>query len=261
MKVGLALSGGGARGFAHLGVLQALKEANIKVDVISGASAGSLAAAFHAYGYSPKETLEIFESTKILKLIWPAFSTTGLLSIQRSELIYDRYLSEDSFSHASLPLFVATTNLNKGRPEIFNSGSLKMALMASCCIPVIFDPVKIGEDEYVDGGIMNNLPTEVLLQEGCDVIIGVNVAPILPDRSLDGPKRMFERVSMLALSANVESSSRLCDLYLLPRELRNYGTFDFRKSRELYQIGYEHTKYELSMLEPDHKLKLLGAQS
>lgn len=260
MKVGLALSGGGARGFAHLGVLQALQEANIPVHVISGASAGSLAAAFHAYGYSPQETLSIFEKTNILKLIWPAFSTTGLLSIQKSELIYDKFLAEDSFAHAKIPLFVSTTNLNKGRPEIFNSGSLKLALMASCCIPVIFDPVRIGEDDYVDGGILNNLPTEVLLQEGCDIIIGVNVAPILPEKDLDGPKRMIERVSMLALSANVEYSSRLCDLYLLPRELRRFGTFDFKKSQELFRIGYEYTKYELSMLEASHKLKQFSVQ-
>lgn len=256
MKVGLALSGGGARGFAHLGVLKALEEANIKVDMLSGASAGSMAAAFYSYGYKPEEILKIFESTSLLKLVWPAFSFTGLLSIQKTESVYKNFLDEDTFEDAKIPLYISTTNLNEGKAEMFSSGSLRQAIMASCCIPFIFDPIKIGTDYYVDGGILNNLPTEVLKEKGCDFIIGVNVAPVIKEPNLSGPKRMIERVSVLALSANVSYSSKFCDLYIKPAELRKFGTFDFKKSRELFEIGYEYTK---SMLEtPDNKkLELL----
>jgi NTE family protein len=208
MKVGLALSGGGARGFAHLGVLKALEEANIKVDMLSGASAGSMAAAFYSYGYKPEEILKIFESTSLLKLVWPAFSFTGLLSIQKTESVYKNFLEEDTFEDAKIPLYISTTNLNEGKAEMFSSGSLRQAIMASCCIPFIFDPIKIGTDYYVDGGILNNLPTEVLKEKGCDFIIGVNVAPVIKEPNLSGPKRMIERVSVLALSANVSYSSK-----------------------------------------------------
>ena len=242
MKVGLALSGGGARGFAHLGVLKALEEHGVKIDVLSGASAGSMAAAFYGYGYSPDEIMSIFESTNILKLVGPAFSFTGLLNIKKSESVYKKYLEKDTFEDSKYPLYIATTNLNLGRPEMFNSGSLREAIMASCCIPFIFDPVKIGDYHYVDGGVLNNLPTEILKEKGCDFIIGVNVSPVVEEPELSGPKKMLERVSVLALSANVLSSSKYCDLYIKPAQLREYGTFDFKKSRELYDIGYEYTK-------------------
>ncbi|WP_420386636.1 patatin-like phospholipase family protein [Roseivirga sp.] len=256
MKVGLALSGGGARGFAHLGVLKALEEAGIKVDMLSGASAGSVAAAFYAYGYGPEETLKIFENTNILKLVWPAFSVTGLLNIQKTESVYKRYLEEDSFENSEIPLYIAATNLNEGKAELFNSGSLRQAIMASCCIPFIFDPVKIGNDHYVDGGILNNMPTEILKEKGCDFIIGVNVAPVIKEPTLSGPKRMIERVTVLALSANVLASSKLCDVYIKPAELRSFGTFDFKKSRELFTIGYDYTKDMLETMDND-KLKSL----
>lgn len=259
MKVGLALSGGGARGFAHLGILKALEEANINVDVISGASAGSLAASFYSYGYEPEEILDIFEHTNILKLVWPAFSFTGLLNIQKTESVYKKYLEEDSFEAAKIPLFISTTNLNEGKAEMFNSGSLRQAVMASCCIPFIFDPVKIGDDFYVDGGILNNLPTEVLKENDCDFIIGANVAPVIREPELSGPKRMIERVSVLALSANVLASSKLCDIYIKPSELRSYGTFDFKKSRELFDIGYESTQYMLDSDESDKLKELMGS--
>jgi NTE family protein len=254
MKIGLALSGGGARGIAHLGVLQAFDEAGIKFDMISGASAGSIAAAFYAYGYSPKETLAILEKTNLLKIAWPAFSTTGLLNIERSEQIYAKYLTDDSFSKMKVPLNIAVTNLNSGKAEIFNSGSVRKAIMASCCIPMIFDPIKINNQYYVDGGIVNNMPTEVLLHKGCEYIIGVNVVPIVPEDTFDGPKKMFERVSMLALSANVEMSAKLCDFYLNPKEIRRFGTFDFKKSKELFEIGYENAKYHLEILPKKDKL-------
>lgn len=253
------MSGGGARGFAHLGVLKALEEKGIKIDMLSGASAGSVAAAFYAYGYKPEEILKIFENTNILKLVWPAFSVTGLLNIQKTESVYKNYLKEDTFENAQIPLYIAATNLNEGKSELFNSGSLRQAIMASCCIPFIFDPVKIGDDHYVDGGILNNMPTEILKEKGCDFIIGVNVAPVVKEPNLAGPKKMIERVSVLALSANVEYSSRLCDVYIKPSELRAFGTFDFKKSRELYDIGYEYTKDALNELS-NQKLELLMNQ-
>lgn len=255
MKIGLALSGGGARGIAHLGVLQAFDEAGVKVDVISGASAGSIAAALYAYGYSPMEILNILEKTNLLKIAWPAFSTTGLLDMKRTESIYAKYLPEDNFNSLKMPLFISATNINSGKAEMFNSGSLHKSIMASCCIPMIFDPVKIKGQYYVDGGIVNNMPTEVLLQEHCEYIIGVNVVPIVPDDNIDGPKKILERVSMLALNANVQTSAKLCDFYLNPREIRNYGTFEFRKTKELFNIGYEYAKYHLEILPETDKLK------
>jgi len=261
MKIGLALSGGGARGIAHLGILQAFEEAGIKIDVISGASAGSIAAAFYAYGYSPLEIVDIIEKTNLFKIAWPAFSTTGLLNINRSSHIYEKYFPENDFGAMRIPLSIAVTNLNTGKPEIFDKGPLIQAINASCCIPMIFDPIKIKGQYYVDGGIVNNMPTEVLLNQGCEYIIGVNVVPIVPEDKFDGPKKMVERVAMLAFSANVEASAKLCDFYLNPRELRQFGTFDFRKVKALFDVGYEYAQYHLEMLSKKDKLKQLIADN
>ena len=240
MKIGLALSGGGARGIAHLGVMKALEEAGVEVHAISGTSAGAVAASFFAYGYGPEETLHILTKTNLLKLIWPAFSTQGLFSIHKSEAIYKKYLPEDSFDHARVPLRIVATNLNKGRAEVFASGSLSQAIKASCCIPFMFDPVKINGETYVDGGILNNLPAECL-KGLCDKLIGVNVTPIIESDDFGSPKKLFERVSMLALSTNVSKSKPLCDIYLELQSLRKYGTFDFKLGREIFDIGYQYT--------------------
>ena len=256
MKTGLALSGGGARGIAHLGVMKALNEAGIKVDAVSGTSAGAVAASFLAYGYDPEETLQILTKTNLLKLIWPAFSKKGLFSIHKSEAIYRKYLSEDSFDHARIPLRIVATNLNKGTATVFSSGSLSKAIMASCCIPLIFDPVKINGETYVDGGILNNLPSESL--EGlCDQVIGVNVTPVIESDDFGSPKKLLERVSMLALSTNVSHSKSLCDLYLEIKALRKYGTFDFKLGKEIFDIGYEHaTSYLKTAVNTDQRKQL-----
>ncbi len=250
MKIGLALSGGGARGIAHLGVVKALKEEGLTIVAYSGTSAGAIASAFMANNYSPEEALKVLDKTNLMRLIWPAFSKKGLLSISKTRKIYERYFPEDKFDSSKAELFITASNLQTGKPEVFNSGSLSLALMASCCIPILFDPVRIGDYSYVDGGILNNMPSEIL-KEHCDYVIGVNVAPILEDYAIKGPKQLIERVSMLAINGNVRSSREYCDLYFEPRELRNYGTFDFKKSREIFEHGYEYAKHHLSLIDKD----------
>lgn len=240
MKVGIALSGGGARGFAHLGVLQALDEIGIKIDEISGTSAGSIAGAFYAHGYSPTESLDIISKTNLFKIIWPAWSFSGLLNMSKSEEVFNTYLDGETFDNAKIPLKIIATDLNEGSKHVFSEGPLVKAMMASSCIPFIFDPVKIGDHLYVDGGIVNNMPTEVL-RECCDVVIGVNVAPIIKEEELSGAKRIFERISMVSISANVAISKLSCDLLIEPKALRQYGTFDIKKANEIYEIGYEST--------------------
>ena len=246
MRVGLALSGGGARGIAHLGALKAFEEWGITIHELSGTSAGSIAAAFYTHGYSPEEALDVITKTNLFKVVWPAFSWSGLLSTSKGEAIINQYLDADSFDAADRPLKIVATNLNSGKAEVFSSGSLVKALMASSCIPFMFQPVKINGNQYVDGGIVNNLPAECL-RDSCDVVMGVNVVPVIPQDDFGGVKRMVERVSMIALSANVHASSQLCDLLITPNELRRFGTLDIKYAREIFEIGYEYTHHALEI--------------
>ena len=246
MRTGIALSGGGARGFAHLGALQAMNEMRIEIDEISGTSAGSIAAAFYANGYSPKEALDAIANTNLFKIIWPAFSLSGLINMSKSEEVFRKFFSDDTFSKTKIPLRIVATDLNQGKRHVFKEGPLVKAMIASSCIPFIFDPVKIGAISYVDGGIVNNLPSEVL-RDSCDIVIGINVAPIVNEDDLGGPKKMIERISMVSINANVETSIKECDIIIEPKELRKFGTFDVKKANEIYQIGYDSTMHYFEM--------------
>lgn len=246
MKIGLALSGGGARGIAHFGVLKALEELGVEVHEISGTSAGAIAAAFYAHNYTPEEAMKHVASTNLFKIVWPAFSWRGLFNISKAEEVFRKYFEEDSFDNARLPFKVIATNLNTGEGEVFSEGQLVKPMMASCCLPFIFDPVDINGSLYVDGGIVNNLPAEVL-KETCDVVIGVNVVPIIKENDLSGMKKMIERISMVAISANVNKSRKQCDILIEPKELRSFGTFDLKQAKKIFDIGYEATHHIFEM--------------
>lgn len=253
MKVGLALSGGGARGFAHFGVLKALEELGVQVDMVSGTSAGSIVGAFHAFGYAVDEAKSLASKTNLFKVVWPAFSWKGVFSMSRSEDIFKKHFPDDDFSATKIPLYVTTTNLNTGQPEVFSKGEMIKPLMASCCIPFIFDPIKIDKGVYVDGGLVNNLPAEAI-RDQCDIVIGVNVSPVLKEDALQGTKKMIERISMVSINANVDKSKTLCDIVIEPKSLREYGTFDLKSADKMFNIGYEATHY---IFETEQKLKVI----
>ena len=140
-KTGLVLSGGGARGFAHIGVLQALNEAGIFPDVISGTSAGALVGVLYADGYSPLDILKMMNSTSRLHYIRPTVPREGLLQISGIERILKENLRAKKFEDLRIPLFVTATDLNNGKIRYFSSGELLNPVIASASIPVLFKPV------------------------------------------------------------------------------------------------------------------------
>src|SRR4051812_29128314 len=131
MKIGLALSGGGARGVAHLGVLKALLEHGIEPAMISGVSAGAIAGSLYAAGYQPDEILEIIISTKMFRFLRPAMSRVGILKMDRTDAIYLKYLTGNSFEALKIPLIVSATNLNRGETVYFDRGELIKPIQAS----------------------------------------------------------------------------------------------------------------------------------
>ena len=154
----MVLSGGGARGFAHLGVIQALNEAGIYPDVISGTSAGALAGVLYADGYSPEEILKLMNSGSRLDFMRPAMPREGLLQINGIIKILKAHLKAKTFEELKIPLYVAATDLNNGKSVYFSEGNLLDPVIASASIPVLFQPVKINNISYVDGGVLDNLP-------------------------------------------------------------------------------------------------------
>ncbi len=241
---GIVLSGGGARGFAHIGVLQALNEAGIFPDIISGTSAGALVGVLYADGYKPIEILNMMNSTSRLHYIRPTVPREGLLQISGIERILKENLRSKTFEDLKIPLYVTATDLNNGRTEYFSSGELLNPVIASASIPVLFKPVIMKNIYYVDGGVLDNLPIRPV--EGrCSIIAGSYVNPIGYEESVVSLAQIAERVFMLNMSKEVNEKAGKFDIFIAPLELKNYKILDPEKAVEVYEIGYKATRKTL----------------
>jgi NTE family protein len=249
-KIGLVLSGGGARGFAHLGVIQALNEAGIRPDVISGTSAGALAGVLYADGYTPKEILKLMNSGSRLDFMRPALPREGLLQLSGIMKILKNCLRATTFEELKIPLFVSATDINNGKCVYFSTGDLLDAVIASASIPVLFQPVIINNIHYVDGGVLDNLPVTPI-ENNCKFIIGSFVNPVGYIEKISGLVNIAERTFMLSMSKEIGEKSKKFDLFIAPLELRNYKILDPEKAEELFSVGYKATKEKLKKIDSD----------
>lgn len=239
-KIGLALSGGGVRGIAHLGVLKALNDHGIFPNRLSGSSAGAIAGALYCSGHSPSEIHEIIIKTNYFKFLRPAISWTGILKMDVVEELFLKYIPENKFESLKTPLTVAATDIRRGKVVYFSEGPLIRPLMASSCIPGMFDPIEIDGKYFVDGGVLNNLPVEPL--DGfCDYIIGVNCNHLPDEHNINNIKKLIERTVIMSMNYNVYSRKQNCDFFIEPKGLARYGVFDIKKSENIFQAGYEAT--------------------
>ena len=142
-RIGLVLSGGGARGISHLGVLKALEEYKVKIEKIAGTSSGAVIGALYSCGFSPEKILDLIVSTSFFRLLRPALKMTGLLSMEGIGKLISTYINDRSFSDLKIPLVVAATNINRGETTYLSNGKILPAVLASSCIPVIFNPIMI----------------------------------------------------------------------------------------------------------------------
>lgn len=239
-KIGIVLSGGGARGIAHLGVLKALEECGIKPSVISGTSAGAIAGAFYAAGYSLNEIKKIVEQNEVFNFSNILIKKQGLFAMKGFEKMYQTYFPNNSFDDLKIPLHVAATDILKGETVYFSSGNLSQALMASSCIPIVFQPVNFNNTYYVDGGVLNNFPVEPLLNQ-CEIIIGSHVNSIRKEVNEIHMKDIVDRSFHLALSSSVKDKAATCQLFIEPPNMSKFSIFDIKKSDEIFEYGYNHT--------------------
>ena len=247
-KIGLVLSGGGARGFAHLGVIQALNETGIFPDVICGTSAGAIAGVLYADGYSPREILMMTNSNSRLHYVRPTVPKDGLLQIAGVVRILRDNLRAKTFEELKIPLFVTATDLNNGCVDYFSSGELLKAVIASSSIPVLFKPVVIDNKHYVDGGVLDNLPVKPI-ENKCSFLIGSFVNPVGYIEKISGLINIAERTFMLSMSKEIYEKSKKFDLFVAPPELVSYKILDTEKAKELFMIGYNVTKEKLKEID------------
>lgn len=240
-KFGIALSGGGARGILHIGVLEALHKYGIYPDIISGTSMGALVGVFYAAGMEPLQILDLVKSSKIHKLIKWKLPSSGLLDMKKVLTMLEKHIPSDNFSSLKKPFFCTVTNLNSGLSETKSSGKLFQWVLASATIPVIFEPQIIDGITYVDGGLFNNLPVDCIRNQ-CRFLIGVHANHNGPEENITGFKAVAERTFRLVFAKNVNDNLAVCDFVIDPHGTRSFNTFDFGKADEIFRIGFEETE-------------------
>ncbi len=235
--IGLVLSGGGARGMAHAGVLKALDELGIGISSISGTSSGALVGVLYAAGVPPENMVGIMSKTKLFNVRGLSFDMKGLLKTKSFKKIIQNNLEIKTFEELKIPVTVCLTDFTDAKTIFVNSGPFMDPLIASCSIPFIFSPTIIDGNVMVDGGLLNNFPVEPLLGKS-DQIIGVHVNPLAVFKGMRF-KGLLERCFQMAIMNSTKSKIDLCNLFIEPVTLSKYSVFDTSHARDIFNIGYK----------------------
>lgn len=239
MNIGLVLSGGGARGAAHVGVFKALEEYGIEPTHISGTSIGAIVGALYAKGIHWSEILHFLKDTSIFSATRFAFNKPGFLD---TEKFYDDlkvFFPEDNFNTLEKPLYITATNVLTGSLKIFSEGELIMPIIASASFPAVFTPTEVNGSYYIDGGVLNNFPVEPL-KDSCDKIIGVFINE-LKKIGIEELKYSYSVIDRaVKIKSNAESIRKFkhCDLVISPKNLGEYSVFGMNNIDAIFELGY-----------------------
>ena len=252
-EVGIALSGGGAKGFAHIGVLKALEEYGIHPAIISGTSMGSLVGVLYAAGKTPDEIQKLVKASPVIKIVRLAWGKSGVFKMSQIRKILETEVGVDNFSSLKKPFYLSVSNINEGKAEVIHQGELFDYVLASCSVPVLFMPQIINNVTYVDGGLYDNLPSQSI-RELCKTLIGVHINFTGTVDEFKGMKEVGERIFMLAIDQNVKSSMKTCDIIIDPPKMQEFTFWDFDKVDEIVEVGYSFTKEMIEKGEISHPL-------
>ena len=272
-KIGLVLSGGGAKGFAHIGVLKVLEEAGIKVDYIGGTSMGAVVGGLYASGYNAAQIDSIFQATDFTKLIndfiprssknfyerrneelyaivlpftnmkigIPEALSKGMYNYNLLSRITRNVRHIKDFNKLPIPFLCIGTNIETGKEVLLNKGNLAQAMIASSAFPSLFSPVEIDGEILVDGGVVNNYPIEEVRKLGADIIIGVDVQHDLLDRTqLKDATKILIQITNLHSTERMKKNVSNTDIYIRP-DITQYSVISFDKGKEIITKGEEAT--------------------
>jgi NTE family protein len=269
-KIGLVLSGGGAKGIAHIGILKAMEEEGLRPDYITGTSMGSIIGGLYALGYSADQLDSIIRTVN-----WDLVLSNNIpfnyIAYEEKEY-YNRYLAEfqldkgklklpsgliegqilseeltrftwpairyDSFDDFPIPFRCVATDVSTGDPIVFKDGSLAKAIRSSMAIPTAFTAVDLDTTLAVDGGVVENFPVDEVIEMGAEIIIGVSVGDGMKSAyELEGMTGILFQVSMIPSLTKMDEQMAQCDIYIRP-DLKDNGTGSFSKYAEILELGY-----------------------
>ncbi len=276
-KVGLVLSGGGAKGFAHVGILKVLEETGVRVDYIGGTSMGAIVGAMYASGYNAKEIdslIQTFDFDKIMQDQIPRKSKPFYekqdgekyaitLPVKKGKVGLPKALSKGQnvlnltsellqhvdtirdFNKLPIPFFCIATNLETGKQELLNNGFLPRAIQASGAFPTLLEPVEIDGKLLADGGIVNNFPIDEVLEMGADIIIGVDLRNDYDTKEeLNSALKILHQIISFQIYSTHEEKIKRTDLYLHPSDIDNYKVTSFDKLEEIVKVGEDAARLQ-----------------
>ncbi|PRX56686.1 patatin-like phospholipase family protein [Flagellimonas meridianipacifica] len=281
LKVGLVLSGGGAKGLAHIGALKIIEEAGIKIDYIGGTSMGAIVGALYASGYSANELDSIFRTTDFPRLItdnvprgaktfyekddseryalslpFDNFNVSFPQAISGGQNIYNEFVKllfhvkdVSDFKKLPIPFICMATNVETGESVLLDSGYLPEAIMASGTFPSLFEPSEVDGDILIDGGVVNNYPIDEVKKMGANFIIGVDVQHDLASReSLTSATEILLQINNYRTVNDMKEKSKQTDIYIRP-DINDFSVIDFERGQEIIQSGRDGAMEKLEELE------------
>ena len=273
-RVGLVLSGGGAKGLAHIGAIKVIEDSGVKIDYIAGTSMGAIVGALYASGYSSDELLVLFKQANFEKLIRDDFQRKNKSSFERKDTdkhavtlpfnnfkltipsaiskgqnvynfyakLLDHVKDVNDFSKLPIPFLCIATDVETGKQVVFNEGYLPDVITASGAIPTLFEPVNLNGKLLVDGGVSNNYPIDELLAKGVDIIIGVDVQDSLRKKEkLNSASDIMFQLSNFGTQSQMDEKIDRTTVYIKPN-ITNYSIVSFDQGEEIYAAGYEAAK-------------------
>ncbi|MCF6347977.1 MAG: patatin-like phospholipase family protein [Flavobacteriaceae bacterium] len=280
IKVGLVLSGGGAKGFAHIGVLKVLEEAGVQIDYIGGTSAGAIIGALYSSGYTasqldsilttldynelmqdklPRKSKSIYQKEngekyafslpiKNRKVALPSAVSKGQNFFNVMSKLTEHVHDIDDFSKLPIPFFCVATNLENGNIEILEKGFLPEALRASGSFPTLLDPVEIDGKLLTDGGVVNNFPVDIMKEKGVDMIIGIDVQDKLESKAnLNTAPRIIMQIVGFQMYDDDRLKIKETDLYMHP-DISEYNVVSFDVAKQIINKGEEVARKQMSYL-------------
>ena len=237
---GLALSGGGARGFSHIGVLMAFDRFGLKPDIMSGVSAGAIASVLYAAGLTPNDIIKCFsDASKFGDFTEWAIPREGFLRLDRFGKLLEQWLPVKHLEELNIPVIVCATDIDHGKSVGWSKGEIVPRVLASCSIPIVFNPQKINGVNYVDGGVLRNLPAWAI-RSYCKTLYGCNCSPL---RAYEKEKMTVLNIAYrsfhLMLKANMPQDMRLCDHLIQVKDLGGVSTFELSALKKGVMAGYE----------------------
>lgn len=243
--LGYALSGGGAKGFAHLGALKVMEEYGLKPDVIAGTSAGALAGVFYADGYHPDEIADLFRKREFKEFVELTIPRSGFLKSTGLHSFLKKNLRARRFEELQLPFFAVATDWERACTVTFSNGDdLVDAVVASCSVPIVFYPQMIHGIPYVDGGILKNFPVSVI-RKRTKYVMGVNVSLMIPPAEKNNLRTMLERTFNLMSNANTLLDKTYCDILIETRGIEKYSMFNLHNQETIMEAGYHYAALKM----------------